>query len=73
MQGAAMLALGRWRDAETAFRDDMRTFPDNGWSLSGLHRSLVQQGRTEEAAEVRARLDDAWQRADADLLSTATR
>jgi tetratricopeptide (TPR) repeat protein len=73
MQGAAMLALGRWRDAETAFREDMRTFPDNGWSLSGLHRSLVQQGRAQEAAEVRARLDEAWQRADADLSSATTR
>jgi tetratricopeptide (TPR) repeat protein len=60
LQGEAMLALGRAKDAETAFRDDMKKFPDNGWSLSGLQKSLERQKRTKEAAEVKARLDKAW-------------
>jgi tetratricopeptide (TPR) repeat protein len=64
LQGAALLELGRLRDAEAAFRDDMKKFPENGWSLAGLHRSLERQKRTAEAAEVKARLDTAWQRAD---------
>jgi tetratricopeptide (TPR) repeat protein len=64
LQGAALLALGRLKDAETAFRGDMKKFPDNGWSLSGLRTSLELQRRTNEAAEVKARLDKAWRLAD---------
>ena len=64
LQGAALLALGRLADAETAFRDDMKKFPDNGWSLSGLKKSLERQRKTKEAAEVKARLEKAWARAD---------
>ena len=39
LQGAALLELGRSKEAEAAFRDDMKKFPDNGWSLSGLQKS----------------------------------
>jgi tetratricopeptide (TPR) repeat protein len=60
LQGAALLDLGRARDAETAFRDDMKKFPDNGWSLTGLQKSLERQGKTKEAADVKARLAKAW-------------
>jgi len=60
LQGAALLDLGRARDAETAFRDDMKKFPDNGWSLTGLQKSLERQGKTKEAAEVKTRLAKAW-------------
>jgi hypothetical protein len=64
LQGAALLELGRAREAETAFRDDMKKFPENGWSLSGLQAALERQGRKGEAAEVKARLDAAWRAAD---------
>jgi tetratricopeptide (TPR) repeat protein len=64
LKGAAMLELGRARDAETAFRDDMKKFPDNGWSLMGLQKSLERQGKTKEAAEVKARFEKAWPNAD---------
>lgn len=40
LQGEAMLELGRPRDAEQAFRDDLRKFPANAWSEAGLKRSL---------------------------------
>ena len=67
LQGAALLALGRNKDAEAAFRGDMKKFPDNGWSLSGLQASLEQQGRANEAAAVKARFDEVWRRADTPL------
>jgi Flp pilus assembly protein TadD len=67
LQGAALLALGRAKEAETAFRGDLAKFPNNGWSLSGLHASLEQQGRTQDAAAVKAQLDQTWQRADVQL------
>ena len=40
LQGAALLELGRAKEAEAAFRGDLKKFPDNGWSLSGLQASL---------------------------------
>jgi tetratricopeptide (TPR) repeat protein len=67
LQGAAMLDLGRNKDAETAFRGDMKKFPDNGWSLSGLQVSLERQGRAAEAAAVKARLAEVWKLADTEL------
>jgi tetratricopeptide (TPR) repeat protein len=60
LQGAALLAMGRAKEAETAFRDDLKKFPRNGWSLSGLHASLERQGRANEAAAVKAQLDPSW-------------
>lgn len=65
--GAALLALGRAEEAERAFREDLRKFPENGWSLSGLAASLDQRGRARDAAEVKGRLATAWMRADTPL------
>ena len=42
----------------------MKKFPDNGWSLSGLQTSLVKQGRTADAAAVKARFEEQWKMAD---------
>lgn len=64
LQGAALLEVGRARDAETAFRSDLKKFPENGWSLSGLQAALAKQGRARDAADVKARLDAAWRVAD---------
>jgi predicted Zn-dependent protease len=64
MQGTALLELGRHAEAEQAFRGDLRKFPANGWSLSGLHTSLERQGKSAEAAEVKSQFDRAWSEAD---------
>jgi tetratricopeptide (TPR) repeat protein len=64
LQGAALLELGRAKEAEAAFRADMKKFPDNGWSLSGLAASLEQQGRTADAAAATARFTEMWKAAD---------
>jgi tetratricopeptide (TPR) repeat protein len=73
VQGAALLALGRAREAEAAFLADLKKFPDNGWSLSGLQASLERQGRRQEAAEVKARFDRAWSGADTAVAAGRTR
>ncbi len=67
LQGAALLEIGRHADAERAFRDDMKKFPNNGWSLSGLQASLERQGRGAEAAAVKAQLAEAWRLADVQI------
>jgi tetratricopeptide (TPR) repeat protein len=62
--GAALLQAGRAGEAETAYREDLRRFPENGWSLYGLLASLRAQGKWAEAGAVDGRFRRAWARAD---------
>ena len=62
--GAVLLAAGRPKEAERAFRQDLVRYPRNGWSLNGLARALRAQGRTREAATVDAEFRRAWSQAD---------
>ena len=68
--GAALLAAGRAAEAEAVYREDLRQYPNNGWSLFGLTQSLRAQGKAEEAAEVQRRFEQAWQHADISLTSS---
>jgi tetratricopeptide (TPR) repeat protein len=69
LHGAAMLSLGRAAEAEKLFLEDLKRFPNNGWSLSGLHASRVKQGRERDGATVmlQTQLAQAWGRADVKL------
>ena len=69
LQGAALLALGRTADAEKAFREDLKRFPGNGWSLSGLRESRIKQGRERdgETITLQTQFQQAWSRADVKL------
>jgi tetratricopeptide (TPR) repeat protein len=62
--GAVLTTAGRHREAAEVYRDDLRRYPENGWSLYGLARNLDAAGDKEDAAAVRARFDKAWSRAD---------
>ena len=69
LQGAALLTLGRAAEAEAAFRGDLKKFPNNGWSLSGLRESRIKQGRSRdgEASALDSQLKQARGRADVKL------
>jgi len=60
--GSALLAAGRAAEAETAFREELRRNPGNGWSLQGLVTAMEAQKR--DASAERAQLDQAWAHAD---------
>lgn len=62
--GKALLAAHDPAGAERVYREDLVRFPENGWALTGLRLSLLQQGKRAEAAEVAARLKEAWRDAD---------
>jgi tetratricopeptide (TPR) repeat protein len=68
--GAALLKAGRNADAEQIYRDDLKRFPENGWSLYGLAAALKAQGKTAEAAAVEKRFASAWTDADVKLTSS---
>ncbi len=65
--GAALLAARRPREAEAAYREELRRNPENGWSLHGLEKSLRAQGRRDEAKAVAQRFGRAWSNADIQL------
>ena len=65
--GAMLIAAGRPAEAETAYREELKRNPENGWSLHGLERALRAQGRKAEAQQVAARFATAWAHADVAL------
>jgi tetratricopeptide (TPR) repeat protein len=67
--GAALLAAGRFADAEAVFREDLAKLPDNGWGLYGLQRALALQKKKTEAAEVQKQFDKVWSKADVKIQS----
>jgi len=68
---AVLLRAGRAVEAERLYREDLKRFPENGWSLFGLAQALRAQGKTSEAADVDTRFARAW--AGADVTLTASR
>jgi hypothetical protein len=52
------------------YREDLRRWPDNGWSLHGLLVSLEAQGKKTEAAKARARFVEIWKHADVKITSS---
>ncbi len=65
--GAMLLDAGKPAQAETAYREELRRNPENGWSLYGLERALRAQGRKDEAKAVVERFEHAWANADIKL------
>jgi len=63
--GQALLEAGDAAAAEQVYRDDLVTFPHNGWSLFGLVQSLEAQGK--DASAEQAQFDEIWARADITL------
>ena len=68
--GAALLAAKKPAEAEAVYREDLKRFPENAWSLLGLSRALHDQEKHAEAHEADTRVAKAW--ADADVRPTST-
>lgn len=62
--GAVLLHAGRPAEVAVVYREDLRRWPENGWSLHGLSDALEALGRTEEATAFHDRAKAAWARAD---------
>ena len=69
--GAALVKAGHHAEAEKVYHEDLRRFPENGWSLFGLAQALRAQGKKKEADAVEARFSRAW--ASTDVTLTASR
>ena len=62
--GAALLKAGRAKQAELVYREDLRDFRNNGWTLFGLAQSLRAQGKSAAARRVEKEFERAWKNAD---------
>jgi tetratricopeptide (TPR) repeat protein len=69
--GAALLDLGRPKEAEAVYLADLQRHPENGWALFGLGKALAAQGRGSDAARVRADFTKAFRGADVELARSA--
>ncbi len=65
--GAALLDAGDAAGAAEAFSQDLKTYPENGWSLFGLAQAQQKLGQADAARETSRRQAAAWQWADAPL------
>ena len=65
--GAALLKAGQGAEAEKVYREDLKRFPANGWSLFGLGMALRSQQKATEAEDVERRFKQAWAGADVTL------
>ena len=68
--GLVLLQAERNAEAEQAFEQDLKRFPDNGWSLHGLARALRAQNRDAEAQSTQQRFQKVWSGADMQLAVT---
>jgi tetratricopeptide (TPR) repeat protein len=68
--GAILLRDKQAEAAEKVYREDLRRWPDNGWSLHGLAQALEVLGKKEEAAKVNGRFKEVWKRADVRIQSS---
>jgi len=63
--GAVYIKAEKFEEAEKVFRKDLKKWPNNGWSLFGLSRSLEAQGKKAEARKVKKDYNECWAKADA--------
>ena len=68
--GAALLDAGDAAGASAAYLQDLRTYPENGWSLQGLAQAQRTLGDATGAADSERRQRAAWQWADAPLTAS---
>ncbi|HXC16007.1 MAG TPA: hypothetical protein VNV60_01055 [Holophagaceae bacterium] len=62
--GAVLLAAWKAKEAQAVYEEDLKAYPANIWSLMGLHRALVSEGKEKEAQAVDAQLQKAAARSD---------
>lgn len=68
--GAQLLESGNVAEAQAVYEEDLKRWPENGWSLKGLERSLRARGKSAEADAVSERFAKVWAGADVEVNSS---
>ena len=65
--GDVLIHAGQHALAAKYYQEDLRSYPESGWALIGLYKSLKAQGKSSEATAVKKRYDKAFEKADVKL------
>lgn len=65
--GDVLMKSSDYADAEAIYKDDLLTWPKNGFALNGLYESLRAQNKIPESERVKKEFDQAWKYADSEL------
>ncbi len=65
--GAILLKAKKYQAAEKIYKEDLNILRQNGWSLIGLYKSLIAQGKNIEAAVIKKEFNISWKDADIDI------
>ena len=68
--GAVLLEAKHAAEAQKVYEEDLKKYPENGWSLYGLQQSLLAQNKKAEAEAVKKRLEQAWGGADVTIAAS---
>ena len=68
--GAALTDVGRFAEAEQVYLADLKINRENGWSLTGLQKCLLKQGKKSEVTATAKRFGKAWKNADIAITSS---
>ena len=65
--GTILIEAGKYSEAQKVYEDNLKEIPENGWGLFGLYQSMLKQNKTDEAAKVKQRFNEAWKYSDITL------
>ncbi|GAA4269563.1 hypothetical protein GCM10022257_16640 [Hyunsoonleella aestuarii] len=65
--GAVLMKAKKYSEAEKIYREDLKDLRQNGWSLMGLHNSLLAQGKDDEAKDIKEEFNRAWEDANIEI------
>jgi tetratricopeptide (TPR) repeat protein len=65
--GSILLKAKKYEAAEKIYKEDLNILRQNGWSLMGLYKSLMAQGKNKEADIIKKEFNTAWKDADIDI------
>jgi tetratricopeptide (TPR) repeat protein len=65
--GSVLLKAQKFDAAEKTFKEDLNILRQNGWSLIGLYKSLIAQGKQKEADTIKKEFNTAWKDADIEI------
>lgn len=68
--GAVLLDDQKFQEAVRIYEEDLKVYPENGWSLRGLMTAYEKLGQKDKHEQTKQRFDKAWKHADMNISSS---